>query len=141
MMVFEKGHEAFNGTEKTRFQKGEDPWNKDKSGIMPTPWNKGTIGVMKPNKTSFKTGQFSKENHPKWRGGITSDYTLEISSKKWAKKRNIILKRDNYLCVRCKKHADTVDHIIPWRVSKDSSPSNLQAMCRSCNSKKSWEDM
>ena len=36
-------------------------------------WNKGTAGkgVMKPNKTSFKKGQFAKEKHRCWKGGIS----------------------------------------------------------------------
>lgn len=40
-------------------------------------------------------------------------------------------------CVVCGKPSDTVDHIIPKSRGGTNHPSNLQPMCRSCNSKKS----
>lgn len=34
-------------------------------------WCEGTKGVCKPNSGSFKKGQFAKDKHPKWKGGIS----------------------------------------------------------------------
>lgn len=59
----------------------------------------------------------------------------------WQKMRIQILRRDNWTCMICNKKlvgADaTVDHIVP--LSKNGQkllPSNLQALCRGCNSSK-----
>ncbi len=60
-----------------------------------------------------------------------------IGSGKWAKLRIQILDRDGWTCVSCNRPAHTVDHIVP-RVKGGSmwEPSNLQSMCKSCNSAK-----
>lgn len=51
--------------------------------------------------------------------------------------RKIILERDFYRCRHCSSHLDlTVDHVIPESRGGDLSHSNLQTLCRSCNSKK-----
>ena len=56
----------------------------------------------------------------------------------WPKVRKRILERDGYTCVTCGKYADTVDHIVPVSDAPHLmfEPSNLQAMCRTCNSRK-----
>lgn len=51
--------------------------------------------------------------------------------------RNQIFERDNYRCVKCGKTANlTVDHIIPFSAGGKTEETNLQTLCRSCNSKK-----
>ena len=60
-----------------------------------------------------------------------------IGSGKWKKLRITILDRDGWLCAMCNRPAHTVDHIIPRVKGGDMwSPDNLQAMCKSCNSRK-----
>ncbi len=61
----------------------------------------------------------------------------EIGSNKWKKLRITILDRDGWSCAVCHGPAHTVDHIIP-RVKGGEmwNPSNLQSMCKSCNSSK-----
>ena len=44
-----------------------------------------------------------------------------------------ILERDNYTCQLCGEYGDQVDHVIPYAVSRDSTESNLRALCRQCN--------
>lgn len=44
-----------------------------------------------------------------------------------------VLERDNYTCQICRQYGDWVDHIVPWRISRDNSPSNLRAICPKCN--------
>lgn len=52
--------------------------------------------------------------------------------------REFIFKRDNYKCLRCGKQFDlTVDHIKPIHLGGDNKLSNLQTLCKSCNSYKS----
>ena len=61
----------------------------------------------------------------------------EIGSGKWKKLRVTILNRDGWQCAICHKPAHTVDHIIP-RVKGGPmwTESNLQSLCKSCNSSK-----
>lgn len=48
-----------------------------------------------------------------------------------------IFRRDNYRCVHCRANEDlTVDHIYPEVLGGPATPSNLQTLCRPCNSKK-----
>lgn len=49
--------------------------------------------------------------------------------------RRKIRERDNYTCQLCGRYGYDVDHIIPWRISHDSSESNLRTLCHSCNCK------
>lgn len=46
-----------------------------------------------------------------------------------------IRERDNYTCQLCGKEGYIVDHILPWKVSHDSTISNLRVLCHSCNLK------
>lgn len=62
----------------------------------------------------------------------------DLQTSAWRALSDWVLERDGHTCARCQSPADTVDHIIPKAITgtPDNSPSNLQAMCRSCNSKK-----
>lgn len=48
-----------------------------------------------------------------------------------------IFERDNWKCLTCDTDSDlTLDHIYPVALGGSDDPSNLQTLCRSCNSKK-----
>ncbi len=51
--------------------------------------------------------------------------------------RQYVLERDGYCCQHCgaTKHL-TIDHIIPLAQGGTNDISNLQTLCRSCNSRK-----
>lgn len=52
--------------------------------------------------------------------------------------REFIFKRDKYKCLKCEKETDlTIDHINPIKLKGVNKISNLQTLCRSCNSSKS----
>ncbi|MDO5769444.1 MAG: HNH endonuclease [Psychrobacter sp.] len=56
----------------------------------------------------------------------------------WRKLRKTILRRDDYLCVACKRTgrlvpATDVDHIIPKSQGGTDDPDNLQSLCKSCH--------
>lgn len=51
--------------------------------------------------------------------------------------RKTVFERDAYRCVECGGWRDlTLDHIHPESLGGPTEESNLQTMCRSCNSKK-----
>lgn len=61
-------------------------------------------------------------------------------SKKWKKKRQSILKRDEYLCRECKRYgkttqATTVHHILPLEQRPDLKLNsiNLISLCNECH--------
>ncbi|WJY13617.1 HNH endonuclease signature motif containing protein [Pectobacteriaceae bacterium CE90] len=52
----------------------------------------------------------------------------------WETLRAQVLRRDNYLCVECKKNgiatrASTVDHVLPKSQGGTDAESNLQSLC------------
>lgn len=63
-------------------------------------------------------------------------------SKQWLRKRQVILKRDSYLCRECKRfgkttQANTIHHVLPleqhpeYRLTND----NLISLCMTCHNK------
>ena len=60
----------------------------------------------------------------------------------WRKLRNIVLIRDNFICVNHSKRlnkivpANQVDHIIPKAEGGTDDESNLQSLCALCHSEK-----
>ena len=55
------------------------------------------------------------------------------SSSRWRKRRALILKMHDYLCVYCGDEANTVDHVIPINKGGTDDPMNLVAACGRCN--------
>lgn len=52
--------------------------------------------------------------------------------------REFIFKRDGYSCLKCGNSDKlTIDHILPVSKKGENKISNLQTLCKSCNSKKS----
>ncbi len=50
--------------------------------------------------------------------------------------KRFVRERDNYTCQLCGTEGWIVDHIRPWRVSHDSTLSNLRVLCHACNLKR-----
>ena len=51
--------------------------------------------------------------------------------------RKFIFNRDNFMCLNCKSDTKLeLDHIIPISAGGKNCLSNLQTLCKSCNSKK-----
>lgn len=58
---------------------------------------------------------------------------------RWKPLRVEILTRDGWACRECGKPADRVDHVKPWRQGGAwFDPANLEAVCRSCNTKRAY---
>ncbi len=64
------------------------------------------------------------------------NYAQRFISRK--KIREFIFKRDDYKCLNCKSENNlSIDHIQPIHNGGENKLSNLQTLCKSCNSKKS----
>jgi HNH endonuclease len=55
--------------------------------------------------------------------------------------REMILKRDSYICYYCGNYGDTVDHIIPRSKGGLSTPKNCVCACERCNVLKADSDI
>lgn len=117
-----------------------------------TPWTKGTKGIVKPNSGSFKKGQHpsvttefkkghkgwnkgkkrperSMENHPCWKGGITSLMERIRKSFKYRQWRSDIFTRDNFICQDCGKRGGALEaHHIKnyWKIIRDNQINNFE---------------
>lgn len=67
------------------------------------------------------------------------DY-MNYKDKKWKKKREVVLRRDNYLCRQCKRYgkttqANTVHHIMPAEEYPEYryNDKNLLSLCNECH--------
>jgi hypothetical protein len=83
---------------------------------------------IKPESTSSKLPVF----HPVMLGLYPS--RAHGSTRMWKKRRSIILKMHDNLCVYCGDEAYTVDHVIPIENGGTDHPENLVAACLRCNS-------
>lgn len=92
-------------------------------------FRKSHLGKPNPNKGK-KMPQWSRENHPNWKGGISFEpYTVD-----WTETlKRSIRERDNYICQKCSQYGNVVHHINYDK--KNCNPNNLITLCRSCNAK------
>lgn len=110
--------------------------------ILRTPEN-GRIAVQ-VNEEFFKDNLYYERYQPKW---DSKEYFVNyklFSEGNWNKRNKTlkgnsqkkldILERDNYTCQKCRSTKDlTMDHIIPWSISRDDSYYNLITLCWNCN--------
>ena len=64
--------------------------------------------------------------------------TTHVAYRQKPKYRETIFQRDGFACQLCgKTRQDGVqldlDHVVPYHISHDSSPSNLRVLCHPCN--------
>lgn len=88
-------------------------------------------------KNNWMRGRFKHFNHG-YKGGKTL-----YRGWNWKTTRIAVKNRDGYTCVKCGMtevessnlfdQPLQVDHITPWRISKDNSMENLQTLCCRCH--------
>jgi hypothetical protein len=123
----------------TEFKKGVDTWNKN------------TKGIMKPNQTSFKTGEHPSMKTEFKKGKENLNY---IDGRSWVryppefglKLKNNIRKRDSYCCQNCGMNENEHLEIYHKRLDihhinynkKDCDESNLITLCKQCNQRANY---
>lgn len=117
-------------------------------------WMKGKKG----NKGTFKKGQFSKDKHPMWKGGITPLNQSIRHSEDYIIWRKCVFERDNYTCQECglkfikgktRKVLLHADHIKMFSLYPELrfTVSNGRTLCKDCHKeitrvqlKKMWKN-
>jgi len=75
----------------------------------------------------WRKQQFIKSNNPNWKGGIGRlPYSYDFKYN-----RKLVLKRDNYTCLKCGKKGNHVHHIDYNK--QNSKLNNLATTCKKCN--------
>lgn len=137
---FKKGHSQSN-TSKTHFKKGM------------TSWCEGTKGIMKPNKTSFKTGNIPihkfEKGHTPWNKKYSED--SKLLRRRILEKYDInfnnnfkraIRKRDNQICMLCGIHREKLSKVLDvHHVDYNkflSIPQNCISLCHACHPKTNY---
>jgi len=113
--------------------------------------HKINVGRKRPEWVRRKLSEAKKgKKNPNWNGGISKDKSywskIEYARKKNAEGRftteewELLKKAYGNKCAKCKnkewKEPLTVDHIIPLSKGGSNYISNIQPLCRSCNSSK-----
>lgn len=84
---------------------------------------------------------YVNKHYNQFRETYHKDYISFYKSSAWVKKRKQALRRDEYLCQRCKNEfglitiAEEVHHIVPTKVdwSKRLVLDNLMSLCKPCH--------
>ena len=154
------------GENQTSFKKGHEvpkEWVEKiikalKGRKIPEEKRQKLIGRKLSKETRRKISQNNGakgKKHWQWKGGITKnkEYRSWIKNKRNRLKRSSegshsweewkeLKKQHNYTCMMCgKKEPEiklTIDHIVPLSEGGTNWISNIQPLCRSCNSKK-WK--
>ena len=136
------------------FKKGEHKSIETEFGNKPA-WNKGKKGRLpNHNLEGLKKGwgwwkgkkrlELSGKNHPFWKGG--KENTSLLKKKRRAQEKgaegahtleewNTLKAKFNYSCAKCRKQVElTEDYIIPLSKGGSHYISNIQPLCRKCNS-------
>ncbi len=92
------------------------------------------------NLSKNKDGNLSKENSPKWKGGLVSAYKQwrNIKWKEFEVWRKEVLERDNYRCKECGSENDLqVHHIVPVAECREVAflRMNGVVLCKKCHYK------
>jgi hypothetical protein len=110
-------------------------WSAIRKGSLP--WNRGLLGVYSIATKGIKRPQFSGQNHPNWKGGITPLNAKIRSSPEYANWRHSVFTRDNYTCQECGKRGGSLnaDHIKPFALYPELrfDLNNGRTLCNPCH--------
>lgn len=104
--------------------------SKARKGIKLAPYPKH----WRDKKREMMTG----DGNPNWVGGSS-----RYRGSGWERLRETVYERDNYTCQKCGKTNGKIHahHIVPYRVSRDNSLTNLITLCVSCHTKRTHREV
>jgi hypothetical protein len=98
-----------------------------------------TKGQRRSPKTEFVKGQFAKEKHPNWKGGITEENHLARCSVEFKEWRKQVFERDKYTCQNC---GDKKKYLHPHHIKDFANHVELRfnvdngiTLCKDCHMK------
>lgn len=94
----------------SKSKKGQIPWIKGQKGLHLSPTTEFKKGQIPWNKGK-KQDSIRGEKHWNWKNGITVKIRGLRASSEYKEWRNLVLKRDNYICKLCGRNGNTADHI------------------------------
>jgi len=103
---------------------------------------RGFLGKHHTEETKQRQSEaISGENHYNWKGGVSAERDLFISSAEYKNWRKSVFERDDYTCCECGRRGGNLNahHILPYRDWKDEQYSlnidNGITLCESCHRK------
>jgi transcription elongation factor Elf1 len=94
-------------------------------------------GQRRSPTTEFKKGQFAKDKHPMWKGGITEENHLARGSVEFKEWRKAVFERDKYTCQEC---GDTKSYLHPHHIKEFAIYKELRyevnnglTLCKTCH--------
>jgi ribosomal protein S27E len=125
------GHSDNSGYSKVRCECGKE---KEVGNYELTSGKTKSCGCIQ--KETNVTPKFYGDEHPNWKGGISSERELHASRKAHKEWKEDVLNRDEYTCLKCKSNNDLcVHHIVPFEESQDMrcDIDNGATLCRKCH--------
>lgn len=92
----------------------------------------GCSEIVEGTRVAYCTGHTVHQN---WKGSKST-----ARGWAWTSLRKKVLKRDGYRCVKCKRPASEVDHIINVASGGTDDMTNLQSLCTECHQVKSLRE-
>jgi len=129
--------QALIGIKNPRY--GKPAWNKGLKGLWGA--NSGSFkeGEHRSPATEFKKGQWAKEKHWNWKGGIYYRPCEHNKTKEYIKWRKAVFERDNYTCQYCDKKGIYLHphHIKSWSKYPELrfDINNGITLCKECHKK------
>ena len=118
--------------------KGRAPKTAFKKGF--TPWNKGKKYRLGDRHWNWKGGLCYSKKYLSWLQNKRNRFLRGIFPKHTYKEWEELKRKFNYTCLSCEKREPeiilTEDHIIPISKEGTDEITNIQPLCKSCNSKK-----
>ncbi len=124
------------------FTRTKPVWNKGKKRPpFSLEWRKKLgLANLGSHRTQETRRKMSGENHPNWKGGITSEYQRIRNSIEYRLWREAVYKRDNFTCQKCKDNKGgnlTPHHILNFETHMDLrlAIDNGITLCNPCHIK------
>ena len=137
---FKNGHPGYlTHPNRTSFKKGQPNINKGKKGLWYS--NNGSFqkGQISPWKGKKKP-EFSGQNHPNWRGGVTKLAEKIRKSLEYKQWRFNVFQRNNWICQECGKRGNYLNaHHYPKEFNQILAGNNIKTITEASRCRELWD--